>query len=184
MKKQVFFLCAVLALSGAGKVFAQSDGDGSGGVKNWLSGEAGFSGFGVRYERMLSDTFSVGATGFINSALFFWNSFGLQASGRYYPWAGNFYLELGLGAGVITGGVGIYLADEWYYTVGGMVTPGLGWKIDVGKPGGFFINPMISVPVVFGKGTPAIGYITEEGYTEEFIIGTNFRLAFGMGGAF
>jgi hypothetical protein len=29
--------------------------------------------------------------------------------------------------------------------------PGIGWKFDVGKPGGFVIQPSLHLPIVIGK---------------------------------
>jgi len=127
MKKMLFIL--VLAVVIAGGVFGQAKAASSKGkdasVKNFISGELGLIEFGARYERMLNKNFSVGGTAFWNSFFFFWNSLGIQATGRYYPWAGTFYTELGLGYGTVTGTESDWLYSWVYVTQGLMVTPEL-----------------------------------------------------------
>jgi hypothetical protein len=39
-------------------------------------------------------------------------------------------------------------------TIGATIIPSFGWKIDVGAPGGFFINPGIRFPLSIGKQWP------------------------------
>lgn len=168
MKKGIIFL--VLAIFIAGGVFAQE-------IKNWISGEASFFGVGARYERMLNKNFSVGGMAFYNS-LILWNAYGASAVARYYPWTNGFYVGCDLGYGMIQGWekIGGY---SWVYVVSGvMVTPEVGWKIDFGDPGGFFISPMITLPIVFGKKT------YDARSSSEFKVGTHFRAAVALGGSF
>jgi hypothetical protein len=127
-----FVVMTVLAALVAGGVWAQS------GPKNMVSGDIGLISAGIRYERMLTAKLSIGGTAFYNNFMFFFNSVGVTATGRFYPWAGVFYLGLGLGFG------------SNFVLNGAMVAPALGWKIDVGKPGAFFLNPELSLPIVFG----------------------------------
>ena len=121
-------------------------------VKNWFSMELAFFGASTRYERMLNRNFSIGAL--LAHEFFMLKHYGVQASGRWYPWGGKFYTELDIGYGY-----GHYQAhlhdDEDCYTgnvtfSGARITPAVGWKIDFGKPGGFFINPMFDFPFVAG----------------------------------
>ncbi|MCL1815843.1 MAG: hypothetical protein FWG27_08520 [Treponema sp.] len=180
MKRFIFLL--VFAVIIAGGVFAQTGG--SSGINNWISGEASLLGAGLRYERMLNDNISIGGTLFWHSFFFFWNSVGIQAAGRYY-FGSVFYAELGLGYGTITGTEDVdYHGNtfSWVYvTKGFMVTPAIGWKIDVGAPGGFYINPMIALPIVFGSKTYDVSGSKPD---SEFKIGINFRPAIGLGYAF
>jgi hypothetical protein len=190
MNKKGIFLLFVLVVIITGGVFAQEaakEESGDSGIKNWASGEVSLLGIGGRYERMLTDKISIGGTFFFHSFFFLWNSLGITASARYYPWAGMFYAELGLGYGWVSGteeytyktGYGQIITAEWVYTNAGvMLTPGVGWRIDFGTPGGFYINPMISLPIVFGMKDKWLG---EE---DEFGVGMNFRPAIGMGFAF
>jgi hypothetical protein len=174
----VFVVLVIFALIAAGGLFAQ---EGGSSVKNWISGDLSLLGAGVRYERILNDNFSIGGTVFFHSFFLFWNSIGVNVTGRWYPWAENFYAELGIGYGTING-TEDYTSNgktySWSYTVNGvMITPGVGLRIDVGSPGGFFINPMVSLPIVLGSKKNWVG-------ESEFRSGVNFRPAFGMGYAF
>jgi len=126
--------------------FAQDSGSSA---KNWISGEVGLLGGGIRYERMLTEKLSVGGTVFFNSFFLLWNSIGVNATARYYFWKG-LYGELGVGYGTVTG-TEDYNDGGWSYrwvytTQGAMITPGIGWKIDLGQPGAFFINPHADGP--------------------------------------
>jgi hypothetical protein len=171
MRKAIVML--VLAIAVAGGVSAQT-----GSAKNWISGQIGLFNAGVGYERVLTPALSVGGQAYFNSFFFFWNSVAVEAFAKYYPFQGNFYGKLGLGFGTISG-----TDNDWVYiTSGFLIDPGIGWKIDVGQPGGFFIEPKISVPIVLGKRDyDALGGNTKEG---EFKVGVNFVAAFGMGYAF
>jgi len=172
MNKKGILLLFVLVVIIAGGVFAQ---EGGSGIKNWISGDVSLIGVGTRYERMLDENLSIGGTIFFHSFFLFWNSVGINVTARYYPWAGagNFYAELDVGFGTVT--------NTKRAINGVMVSPGVGWKIDLGKPGAFYINPMISLPIVLGR-----SYSYRDGKTTDsgFKIGTNFRPAFGMGYAF
>jgi hypothetical protein len=173
MKKRLLVL--VLMAVVVGGLFAQDQ-------RNWISGEVSLLGGGARYEFMLNEKFSVGATVFFQSFFLFWNSLGINATGRFYFWKG-LYAEVGAGYGTITGtedytSPGSSWTHTFAYVVNGfMLTPAIGWKIDVGNPGGFFINPMVGVPLVLGSRK------TRDG-DKKFKLGVNFRPAFGMGYAF
>jgi hypothetical protein len=67
----------------------------------------------------------------------------------------------------------------FYRVTGFLLDPTVGWKIDVGVPGGFFIEPVVSVPIFLGKKEYDFW-----GYDSKFGAGVGFRLAFGMGYAF
>ena len=124
---------------------------------NWLSLDATFWGGGIRYERDLNERFSIGG-------IAFWNMFaglaGSYSAGalitiRFFPGGSPFYLELGMGWGTAR------YREEYefprgtrpraYRSGGFMVSPALGARLDVGRVGGFFLNPFISLPVVFGR---------------------------------
>ena len=155
-KFRVGVLTMVLVFGmGATSAFAESN------IQNWISGEISVLGAGVRYERMLNERFSVGVIAF--TTLFVNYTAGAQVFGRFYPWASNFYAEVGLGGGTASGG----LVGSGNRVSGIMITPGIGWRVDVGEPGRFFLNPNISMPVILGTGTAF-----------------EFRPAFGMGFAF
>jgi len=161
MKKIVCVL--VLACLVMAAVFAQDSGSN---IINWISGEASLFGAGARYEYMLSDKLSVGGNIYWSSVFFIFNEFELGGSVRYYPFEGKFkdvYAGAGLGFHTQTG---IY-KFKYDYTKNGIrytgeasdglavsgiaITPEIGWKFDVGNPGGFFVSPGIKLPITFGE---------------------------------
>jgi len=183
MKKIIFILILVLVFSGA--LFAQEDRPAN--IRsNWLSGELSLLGAGLRYERMLSQKWSVGINAYWNSLFWFWNELEAGLSFRFYPCGRTFFTGLGLGFHIHSGTYeyeysgGTY---TWFGTVtGGAVAPEIGWKIDVGKEGGFFIQPGIKVPVTFGVLNDTI---FSGGHTgKEFKVGAGVVVYCGLGGAF
>jgi len=196
MKKVVCILVLTCVIAGGAFAQAKKPAAKSRLIHNWISGEAGLIEAGVRYEYMLNKNFGVGVTAFWNSLFFLWNSYGIQATGRFFPWGGVFYGELGLGYGTITGTEDVSYTDydwygrpysssgSWWYSASGlMVTPGVGWKIDPGAPGGFFINPMLGVPVIIGKRNYT-GWLGSGNPNSGIKVGFNVKIACGFGYAF
>jgi hypothetical protein len=175
--KALFFL--VFTVTAAGGLFAQADTK-----RHWLSVEVSYVGYGARYELMLTPAFSVGANVYLTS-LYPFLELGIIAAGRFYPWGGAFFAELGLGysahgdftVSAYSGEISDYCGTSDYSGSAAMhgfgVIPGLGWKIDAGKSGGFFIQPLVQLPVTFGVNG-----------MNEFDIGVGLRGAFGLGWAF
>jgi hypothetical protein len=94
----------------------------------------GINGYGVTivYERFISEKFSVVSEvdvsifyGLFTSVLF------AEVSGRFYPFAGSFYADFGIGYGIL-GSISLE-------TKGLLLSPGFGWKIDIGRTNGFFL---------------------------------------------
>ena len=146
-------------------------------TNNWFSGEFLFLfGVGARYERMLSPMFSLGAN-FSYHWFLFMSEIGIRAFFRYYPWRKAFFLGAASGFSSWSTSLGPGTSG---YGLGMEVTPEIGWKIDVGKAGGFFISPGIKWPLFFG-------YRIDVGFKK-----TTFRLLkarlplliFGLGYAF
>ena len=82
--------------------------------------------------------------------LFFWNELGIDANLRFYPWAGVFFVGVGLGFHIHTA---LRVHDDFVGSqaiAGVAITPEIGWRIDVGEPGGFFISPGMKLPITFG----------------------------------
>jgi hypothetical protein len=179
MKRVVFVM--VLAAIVAGGVWAQER------PKNWAYGQVGLIGGGAGYERILFPSLSVGGEAYFNSLFFFWNSLAVEAYAKYYPLRGKvFYAKLGLGFGTVTGTEDYtYGGYDWgsttYSTAGFLLDPGVGWKIDVGEPGKFFIEPKIGLAIVMGKKDYGI---SASGYEAEFKVGFNPVFALAMGYAF
>ena len=134
-----------------------------GGAKNFVSGEVGLVTAGARYERLLTPNISIGGVFYWNTFFIIFNELEIGAFGRYYIYKG-LYAELGLGFHIHTGtmkytysyideyGVNVTGETEWFGArTGFAISPGLGWKFDPGKPGGFFLAPGFSVPITFGK---------------------------------
>jgi hypothetical protein len=167
MKKLV--LLSVLAAIVAGGVFAQER---AANVRNnWISGEVSLLGGGARYERMLGPKFSAGADVYWSSLFLFWNELEVGLFGRYYPWGGMFFAEAGLGYHIHTA---LTVSDGAEAISGVALTPAVGWKIDVGSEGGFYIPPGIRLPITFGVND----------VTDKFAVGVGVVPYFGLGGAF
>ena len=189
MNKKRIFLFVVLVLILAGGVFAQSDG-----IKNWVSGEVSILGGGVRYEYMLFPNLSLTANAYINT-LIVWNDWGFTAGARYYPFSqgfiGGLFGELALGFGYHSGVGKLSYTDsddfdweynDWVKTLGFVISPGVGLKIDVGPPGGFYIQPGLKVPIVLGSKKPVVDWFSD--YKAKFGVGVGFLLYVGFGYAF
>jgi hypothetical protein len=167
VKKGILVL-VVLAVLAAGGAFGQEK---AANVRNnWVSGELSLIGIGASYERMAGAKFSVGLDAYWNSLFFFWNELEAGVFGRFYPKGRSFFLEAGLGYHVHTS---LSLDDSKAIT-GFSITPALGWKIDVGKPGGFFIRPGVKFPITLGTND----------LDNEFDTGVGFLPYISLGGAF
>jgi len=159
MKKKIF-LFAVLATMFAGGAFAQS---------HWISAEL-TSGGGLRYEYVITPSFTVGGyftymgitipiTRYPTRSNSQYDSIHFGATARWYPSAGKFFAELNVGYNIFTysqdvytfnGFGGYYWARERRQGSGFCIAPGLGWTIDLGKMGAFFLAPGVKVPITFG----------------------------------
>ena len=185
MRKVVLVL--VLAALIAGGVSAQAN------VKNnWLSGEVSLVGVGLRYEYMLGPKFSLGVNAYLHT-LFFWNDWGFNANARFYPFGKAFFAELGAGLGFHSGFQDItYIVDgreytdpeNWVGITGFCLVPSIGWKLDVGGPGGFFINPGIKLPITMGQKELVASFWWDNYYKSEFGVGVGFLIYCGFGYAF
>ena len=129
-----------------------------GSFNHWISLEASLIGFGARYEGMLNPKISLGLNGYINSFFVQWTDYAVDASLRYYPQSGVFFLGIG---------IGFHLKDsiyDYYYDptygevaksnsiIGAAITPEVGWRFRLGQSR-FFIQPGVKIPLIFGDGT-------------------------------
>jgi hypothetical protein len=150
MKKKLFlFFCGLLVCA---TINAQST------QHHWISASPGLRLGGLslvwpaaelRYELMLNPSFSVGAY------VYYEFSFGMGITGRWYPFSKSFFLELGSGYNKLYFN-NIYFdhdTNKWIEFIedhnGIDIIPGFGWRIDVGKPGGFYITPSVKFPITF-----------------------------------
>ena len=169
MKKVFVLLILVLLLGNV--VFAQEK---TANVRNnWISGEISIIGAGARYERMLNSNFSIGAAAYFSYTFFIIKDTGVDVSARWYPWGKTFYLGLGVGFHMVT--LSTLIFDSNSGLIGGAITPEVGWKIDTGSPGGFFIQPGIKVPITLGGWNDSTGGFGVYAFP---------ILYFGLGGAF
>jgi hypothetical protein len=60
------------------------------------------------------------------------------------------------------------------------IVPEIGWKIDVGAPGGFFLNPLVQLQLTLGKSDLILG----SGKEADFGVSVGFRAALGLGWSF
>jgi len=184
MKKVILVLLLVAVITGG--AFAQAN------IRaNWISGEVSMLGVGARYEYMFSPKFSVGANAYFNNLFLFWNDWAIDANMRFYPTGKFFFAELGLGYSFHSG------TGKYKYTSGGTTTtyddtlitingfgiiPGVGWKIDVGAEGGFFIQPGVKLPITLGSKKPVLDWWGDQ--KGEFGAGVGIVFYCGFGYAF
>jgi len=144
---------------------------------NWISVDIATFGGGVRYERDINELFSIGGTIFAGGSLDFdyWRV-GALATTRFFPVRFPIYLEIGLGGGLAEG-----TEDQRTYRVAGfMIAPSIGVRLDVGREGGFFINPFISLSTVIGEKRWQEYPKNNDG----IIASSSFRIGFGLGWRF
>jgi hypothetical protein len=152
----------------------------------------GIFGAGAQYERVFNDKLSVGA-----GLYYYWlagSTFGIEANVRYYPFSGRIqglFFDAGAGYGThwgvetyeYTDYWGKYTTEEYSTTKGFLLRPGVGWKFDVGKPGRFFVEPHIGIPIVLGKQSPVTwGWGGE--VVSKFGVGVGFIMQVALGYAF
>jgi len=197
MAKKVI-ICLVLAMLIAGGVFAEETAESSAenpakGFTHWVSGEVSLLGGGARYEMMLSPVLSVGANIYFSSFFLLWNEFGIDVNARYYL-KGNFFVGAGLGyhahTNLQTMPKNVFDSNSDAAIKGVALTPEVGWKFDVGNPGGFYISPGIKFPLTFGSREVPYAVIDETSgnikykFENEFSVGFGIVPYFGMGFAF
>jgi hypothetical protein len=91
-----------------------------------------FFGGVASYERALNENFSIGVD--TVGAFIFPTEAGVLLRGYYYPGGGNFFWDVGLGYG---GGVTLLPPGAG---AGLLISPGFGWKNDIGQPGAFIFQ--------------------------------------------
>ena len=130
---------------------------------NYISVEINMGGAGFRYERMLNSIFSLGTNIYFQYFGYFsFGDFGLDFTTRIYPGGAAFYFGVDFG---------FHFNLDNYRTqsnLGFAITPGIGVKIDAGRPGDFFMDIGIKSPQLFGLA----------GYNPAFVA------YIGFGGAF
>jgi hypothetical protein len=123
---------------------------------------------------MLNDQMSIGGNVYYHNFFFLWgHDLGIDGSFRFYPWGGTGMLPEGLffggavgfhyqwGGSSVPGYWGLVDLDGYGDLIGGAITPNVGWKLDVGTPGGFFIEPGIKFPIILGARKTWESYLYE-----------------------
>ena len=145
---------------------------------NWISGTLNILpasilglGIGASYERMLGSKISLGTNFLWTHEWLYRDSymFEINVPFRFYPGGKAFFLGVALGfyyyslishemywdrAGYHDDREEDPYQDEIYYeydySYGMVITPEIGWKIDVGKPGGLYVQIGTAWPFCFG----------------------------------
>ncbi|MCL2706473.1 MAG: hypothetical protein FWE72_09735 [Spirochaetaceae bacterium] len=173
MTKKIIIILIVLSVI-SGNAFAQYEDEIR--AKNNLTVSLGFVGAALSYERIFNSHFSVLADiSYTTLALI--DEFTVSGKGRVYPFGGSYYLEMGLGYSYGRGAVDMMrhmvlglLTLGWYFTIleeedllarrgGFLIQPGMGWKIDIGKPDGFVLPISMGLDFKSGKILDVMPYV-------------------------
>jgi hypothetical protein len=132
MKRTLVLLGLVMLITSA--VFAQERAP-----NTFLGGiNVGFLTFGadLEYERVFPGLLPMGTFAFAAEAGFttvvIFPITNIDARARWYPWSRMFFADMGLGFGSFAG-----LASAF------QVSPGVGWRIDIGQPNGWVFVPSL-----------------------------------------
>ena len=143
---------------------------------NWLSVGVTIAGGGIKYERMLHKNWSLGGDFYFQYITVFGDFFqiGGGITTRLYPFGKAFYIGLGLGVDSFTNSEDQYYINgekvTWneyqdtklysyvtkeevlisYYYFGISIVPELGWRVDFGNTGGFYMDFGVKLPLVIG----------------------------------
>ena len=91
----------------------------------WIGSPVGFlPGLNIEYERLLSNNFALAVDVGVDALILLY----ADTYARWYPWAGKFFTNLGFG-------IWRYNFNTWNFTP--VISPGIGWKIDIGEPNGW-----------------------------------------------
>ena len=113
-----------------------------------------YIGFGTHYEQRLNSNFSIGTS--VYYGFFFGKNsidhFGADGFFRFYPLGNTFFFGSAMGFG--------FTGDAYGFAV----TPEIGWKINVGNAGGWFIEPNISMRYLAGYNQVMLKWYLGVGY--------------------
>ncbi|MCL2720720.1 MAG: hypothetical protein FWD47_05215 [Treponema sp.] len=136
--KRYFLVCLLFVLFAASGVFAQEDR-----APNTVLGgiNIGFLTFGadVEFERTFPGLLPMGTlaasieAGYTTVLIF--PIFNADVRARWYPWSNMFYADIGFGYGSLFYGFGTASAF--------IISPGVGWRIDIGQPNAWVFVPSI-----------------------------------------
>jgi hypothetical protein len=137
MKKLILFFIFIVVF--AGGLWAQDSN--STRKPNAIVGQLRWIGAGISYERFILPKLSV-----VGEAGYFMIGFGdenkitaFDVRARWYPWAGRFFGDVGLGCALIGG-------DK----PGFLISPEVGWRFDPGQPNGLILQLQAGVNIILG----------------------------------
>jgi hypothetical protein len=93
-------------------------------------------GLDIEYERLLHNNFSLAVDVGLDGLIVLY----ADLYARWYPWAGKFFANIGLG-------ISKRGFETW--TLFPAISPGIGWKIDIGKPNGWNLITGITGRIFF-----------------------------------
>jgi hypothetical protein len=142
MKKMTAAIFCMTFVMITNSLFAQEN---QPGFKNTFGGGfAGPAGFLFGYERAITDKIAISGEIFVYYHLIsgLGYTWGFDARGKYYLWKNALFAELGLGYG-----------DTWAWAskhngTGLLFSPGIGYRLDPGQPGGFCFTPSAKVDII------------------------------------
>ncbi|MCL2441828.1 MAG: hypothetical protein FWD14_08805 [Treponema sp.] len=141
--KKLGVVLMVLMLFSIGSLYADSDMAAD--ATHFITGELSFVGAGIHYEYMITPKLGVGARAYVDGGIFT-STQGYFATVSFYPLKGVFFIGANAGWRIIT----IFPDTDWETSAGGFTfAPEVGWKIDLGKPGGIYFKPGIRLPLTY-----------------------------------
>jgi len=167
MTRKILLLAFLIIITGG--VFAQADEDAfidtlsERAGANTFTFSAGLFSVDLSYERAFNQHFSL----LLNTS-YYWvlGSWTASAIGRWYPAGRIFFMDLGLGTAYgiglgrgIAEGVLTILTSGWWAdqeeafnrTFGVIIQPAIGWRLDIGEPGGFTLPIRTGVDLKLGR---------------------------------
>jgi hypothetical protein len=158
MAKKMILVLVIFALLG-GALFSQET-EAAKWRPNTIALHASLIGAAFNYERAFTPHLSLLADTSVNVLGF---AFTAAIKGRWYPFAGAFYVEMGVGYGRAVGLFGmvaefttVFLTLGFFDIPGGMLlngvvfTPAIGWKIALGR-GGLVLPIGLGIDLFYGK---------------------------------
>ena len=165
MTKKTILILMILVIM-AGSISAQNDER----AKNSIALQFGIIGLALSYERIFIPQFSLLAD-VSYTTLILMDEFTASIKARWYPWGKTFFMDLGLGYSygygmsgfIIDAAMTVLTFGYWlkmkpggwekneFITGGFLIQPGLGWKIDIGRPDGFVLPISLGMDFKIGK---------------------------------
>jgi hypothetical protein len=141
MKKMAAAIFCMVFVTAAGSVSAQSQAP----FKNTL--EVGAANIGVKaeYARAINDKMAVSGEVFVYYLDIGYVT-GFDVRFKYFFWRDALYGDVGLGFGSSGG----FFRET---REGLLFSPGIGYRFDLGHPGGFCVTPSMKLDVIAGAGT-------------------------------